>query len=678
VDYLIKNEFGLSGGLADTTKTIDDLHRVQILDPAVGTGTFISAVIRVIYARLLKSGQKGRWPKYVHNDLLPRIHGFELMMAPYTIAHLKLAMAFKETGFKYFNRRLGIYLTNSLEETTKQEELFASFGLADSIAQESKEAIIIKNKTPIMVIIGNPPYSGESSNAQYTRNDVYKMEPKGGKLQERNSKWLNDDYVKFIRFAENMVEKTGEGIVAMITAHGYIDNPTFRGMRWHLMKTFDKIYVLDLHGNTNKKEKAPDGGEDKNVFNIKTGVAIIFGIKKKNSKSVLAKIYKADLYGKCLAKFKYLNKNLINSVKWIQINPVEPNYEWVARDEELRKEYNKGFSVKELFSVSSVGVVTSRDKFIIDSNKKVLVDRLQAFLRCQSPQEAKAKFKLRENEKWKIAEALRHEFDESNIIPISYRPFDVKYVYYHDDFIERSRKEVMRNFINGDVIGLVVRRQMPEGKISYFSISKLVMADGYIRSDNKGSESIFPLYLYSEDGLKKSNLNQEIIAEIQVVVGKGTPEDIFDYIYAVLHSPSYRKKYQEFLKIDFPRVLYPKNAKSFKKLVTLGWELRQLHLLESPKVSKFITTYPESGSDTVEKLTYKDGRVYINEKQYFGNVPEVAWNFYIGGYQPAQKWLKDRRGKSLTNLEIEHYQKMIVALVETGKIMEMIDREIEI
>jgi len=670
VDSLLKSEFKLSGGLTDTTRAKNDLHRVQILDPAVGTGTFISAVIRIIYARLLKSGQKGRWPKYVHNDLLPRIHGFELMMAPYTIAHLKLAMAFKETGFKYFNRRLGIYLTNSLEETAKQEELFTAFGLAESIAEESKEASIIKNKTPIMVVVGNPPYSGESSNAGYSGNDVYKIEPGGGKLRERNSKWLNDDYVKFIRFAEEMVERTGEGIVAMITAHGYIDNPTFRGMRWHLMKTFDEIYVLDLHGNTNKKEKAPDGGEDKNVFNIKTGVSIFFGVKKQDSKTDLAQVYVADLYGKRQAKFKYLNDNLINSVKWDALKPSEPNYVWVRRDEKKLEEYNKGFSVNELFPVSSVGVVTSRDAFVIDTSKKVLANRIREFLRCQTPQEAKAKFNLRENQKWKIADALRHEFDESNIVPISYRPFDTRFIYYHDDFIERSRKEVMANFIVCKNIGLVTARSNKNPEADHFYISELITEAKLGESSTQSA--VFPLFVY-RNNTKTLNFKPEIKNEIEKIVGQVNPEDILDYIYAVLYSPDYRKKYNNFLKLDFPKIPYPKDKRSFARLVKLGNKLRQLHLLESQVVNDYITTYPEAGTDIVDKPTYKDGNVFINETQHFGNVSEIAWNFWIGGYQPAQKWLKDRKGTTLANSDIEHYQKMIVALVETEKVMKEID-----
>jgi type I restriction-modification system DNA methylase subunit len=674
VDYLLEKDFGLASGLADTSKLASGIHRVQILDPAVGTGTFISATIRTIYKRLLNSGQKGRWPTYVHHDLLPRLHGFELMMAPYTIAHLKLSMAFKETGFWNFHRRLGIYLTNSLEEGANQTEMFMGFGLAESIAEESKEAATIKNDMPIMIVIGNPPYAGESSNASYKGNDVYKVEPKGGKLQERNSKWLNDDYVKFIRFAESMIEKTGEGVVAMITAHGYLDNPTFRGMRYHLMKTFNKIYVIDLHGNANKKEKAPDGSDDKNVFDIKQGVAIFLGVKKYDQKNNEVKIFRDDCFGSRPSKFEYLDANTLDSVKWNEVVPSAPNYEWVVRDTNILREYQKGFSVDDLFSVSSVGIVTSRDDFVIDYDEKNLKKRINDFLSSSTPQEALTKFGLKENIKWKAVNALKHNFDEKNIVLVSYRPFDNRYVYYSDDFIERSRRNVMSHFLSGDNLGFVtVNRSPAETPASYYFLTRNLHSNGCIRSDSVSIDTVFPIYLYFKDGARASNLKKEIVAEIENIVGKTTPEDIFDYFYATLHSPSYREKYKEFLKIDFPRVPYPKDANTFKKLVALGTELRALHLLESPKINKFVTTYPVAGSDTVENLSYKNEKVIINSEQYFGNVPAVAWNFYIGGYQPAQKWLKDRKGRALTNTDIEHYQKIIVALTETDRIMKEID-----
>ena len=679
VDYLLEKEFDLAAGLADTSKLANGIHRVQILDPAVGTGTFISKVIRIIYERLLRGGQEGRWPAYVHNDLLPRLHGFELMMAPYTIAHLKLSMAFKETKFWNFHRRLGIYLTNSLEESAVQESLFTGFGFAQSIADESKEASVIKNKTPIMVVVGNPPYSGESSNASYIGHDVYKKEPSGGKLQERNSKWLNDDYVKFIRLAENMVEKTGEGIVGMITAHGYIDNPTFRGMRWHLMQTFDEIYALDLHGNANKKEKAPDGSDDKNVFDIKQGVAILFGIKRKSRQNNKVKIFRADCFGSRSSKFEFLDANSLNSVNWKQVALSAPNYEWVIRDTETQTEYRKGFSVSDLFIDNGVGITTAHDDFVIKEKREDLIKLFKDFQSSERDADfLHKKFNVKIKAGWNILNGydnIKNEGDIDKFIkPISYRVFDNRYIFYEDKLVWRTVRKIMNNILDKDNLSLISNRQVKAGNWNHVFISNKIIESSFVSNKTGEIGTNFPLYLYTEDGSKITNLKKEIINEIEKIVGKVSPENVFDYIYAVLHSPNYREKYKEFLKIDFPRVQYPKDAKQFKAFAALGKELRELHLLESPKVSQFITTYPVGGTNLVEKVTYKDGKVFINKDQYFGNVPELAWNFYIGGYQPAQKWLKDRKGRVLVNADIEHYQKVIVALKETERIMGEIDK----
>ncbi len=313
VDYILEKDFDLAKGLADTTKTANGNHRVHILDPAVGTGTFISAVIHIIYERLLKNGQKGRWPSYVHHDLLPRLHGFELMMAPYTIAHLKLSMAFKETGFWNFHRRLGIYLTNSLEESTTQKDLFTGFGFAESISNEAREASVIKNQTPIMVVIGNPPYSVSSSNKGEWIQNLVKVYKTG--LKERNIQPLSDDYIKFIRYAEHFIEKNGSGIVAIITNNSFLDGRIHRQMRKHLLETFDVIYILDLHGNSKKKEKAPDGGKDENVFDIQQGVAISIFVRKSAEKKALGSVYFSEIYGVRKKKFKLLNKSNIETIK---------------------------------------------------------------------------------------------------------------------------------------------------------------------------------------------------------------------------------------------------------------------------------------------------------------------------------------------------------------------------
>jgi predicted helicase len=687
VDEILKKEFGLAKGLSDNTKIkvtkqeqyqaqkltkseqqkdgklVDvekEYHRVQVLDVATGTGTFLNEVIEHIHKSF--AGQEGRWEGYVKEDLLPRLHGFELMMASYTIAHLKLGMTLHETGVQNLNQRLGVYLTNTLEEPKDYSNQGNLFGLMDTIAEEAKSASRIKSEYPIMCVIGNPPYSGESMNPDYTDNDVYKVEPGGKeKLKERNSKWINDDYVKFIRFAESLIEKNGEGVMGMITAHGYIDNPTFRGMRWHLRKTFDKIYIVDLHGNSNKKETSPDGSKDENVFDIKTGVSIILGVKNKTKKEgELAQILKADLYGIREDKFEKLNISSVEGLEWVEL----PNQSdiWILEGKG-KVEYQQGFSVAEIFPINSVGVVTAKDKILINDDKKDLLKN--------------------------VADFYKIEPEEKFIQKISYRPFDNKFVYFDTELVERSREKVMRHLLGKENIGFVTNRQVKAGD----AWQHLLLANAIIEStytSNKTSEigSVFPLYLHAEDGEKVPNLNKEIWNKINETVGETTPENILDYIYAVLHSPTYREKYKEFLKIDFPRVPYLENKETFFALAKLGEKLRGLHLMTDPICNILETTFSHSGTNIVEKITFKqggnltvngsemnqgNGYVWINDTQCFGNVPEIAWNFYIGGYQPAQKYLKDRKGRKLSNEEIEHYQKIIKVLVETDRVMKEID-----
>jgi predicted helicase len=713
VDDILKINFNLQG-LADTskveiTKTIqgkkikDSVHQVQILDPATGTGTFLNETILHIKKSFI--GQEGRWPNYVKQDLLPRLHGFELMMAPYTIAHLKLSSTIKETGAELGTSRIGVYLTNSLEKAEISKQDLFSFGLGKAIAEESQDAGKIKNDLPIMVILGNPPYSGESMNPDYTDNNVYKFEPgTSQKLQERNSKWINDDYVKFIRFAESLIEKTGEGVLGMITAHGYLDNPTFRGMRYHLMQTFDALYVLDLHGNANKKEITETGSQDKNVFDIKQGVSILLAVKKTAKSKKLANVFRFDLQGLREEKFEFLTKNSLETISWKKLEPSEPNYEFIGRNIANQKEYADGFSVNELFITSSVGIVTSRDGFVIDEDKQVLEKRIKDFLASESPIQSLEKFGLKENQKWKAAKALTHVYDEKKVVPISYRPFDNRFIYFDDAFIERSRSEVMQHFLHGENIAFVALRQIKAGKTyQHVLVANKIVESTYISNKTSEIGYVFPLYLYPKNGermmagdaqtipvVREPNLDllvaRKIAAGIDGVyypvaeyLTNGTdkrisPEDIFNYTYAYLYAPAYRDKYNDFLKIDFPRVPYPKDTKQFSELVKLGLELRKLHLLESPKVLQFITTYPELGDGKVEKIEFKDGKVYINQSQYFGNVPQEAWDFYIGGYQPAQKWLKDRKGHILSSENIEHFQKIIVSLTETNRIMNDIDK----
>lgn len=677
VDHLLKKEFGLTAGLADTSKTSNGLHKVQILDPACGTGTFISSVIRSIYIWLKDNGQEGRWPGYVHHDLLPRLYGFEVMMAPYTIAHLKLGIEFRRSKFWDFHRRLGIYLTNSLENSVIQQQNLFAFGLAESIAEESREASVIKNKKPIMVVIGNPPYNNSSLNKSKWILDLIKVYKED--LYEKKIN-LDDDYIKFIRFAEHFIEKNKIGILSMITNNSFLDGLTHRQMRKHLLETFDSLYIFNLHGNSNIKEDIPGGIKDENVFEIKQGVSISIMVRKTSDKRNLGDVYYQDIYGLKKDKFKILNANNVQTIEWKKLSYSSPYYFFVPKNFELEQEYKNGFRLSDLFVVGGAGIKTERDKVTIHISKEELIDTLEDFTNLPV-QTLRHKYSLLKDSRDWTVEGAKTEVQSygldfgRHILVINYRPFDQRYTFYTGKskrFIGTPGYKVAKNFIRRENMGLLIKRQTKQD-FSYVFVVKDI-AESCMFESAYANNNVYPLYIYSDDGYKTLNLKKEIVDEIEEIVGKVTPEEIFDYIYAVLHSPNYREKYKEFLKIDFPRVPYPTDAKSFKKLVALGARLRLLHLLESPEVNKFITTYPITGSDIVEKLIYKDGNVFINAEQYFGKVPELAWNFYIGGYQPAQKWLKDRKSRTLTSEDMEHYQKMIVALTETIEIQKEIDK----
>ncbi len=917
VDQILQAKFNLPQGLADTSvieyekkiqandaRTKDNLKKikiqipkVQILDPAVGTGTFLDEVIKQIHTKF--RGQEGLWSSYVSNHLINRLHGFELMMTSYTMAHLKLGITLDELGYKGKDR-LSVWLTNSLEEGVHEvPNLFMSQWLTE----ESNQASRIKSEMPIMVVLGNPPYAVSSSNKGESITKLIQDYKKD--LNERKIN-LDDDYIKFIRFAEDQIEKTGYGIVAMITNNSFIDGITHRQMRKHLMQTFDQIYILDLHGNSKKKETAPDGSADQNVFDIMQGVSINIFVKNKSelqklpSKKDLAEIYHSEIFGKRQAKFDFLNQINFNSINWQKLNPLGPYYFFVPKDFKDQIEYEKGFKVSELFEVNTSGVKTHHDKELVSTSK----------------------------------------FNTEYNLSYNYRAFDNHFINYDRNLVERDRYNVMKHFILGDNLGLIFRRTIENTKNwHHIHITKNMMDINFLSAQTYN----FPLYLYTQASsaelktssqttppfghpsiggelktysnssfggenssslkgwtaeqngvVKKPNLNLEIVKEIEGKLGlrfihdlenkpprltgtpptegnnniysnfskgeenspslKGwqsqndgvvsseddkpqsvgivknettrntlnykslpfnhklqdrakelrkagnlaevvfwnqvkskkfknydfdrqkiignyivdfyctncnviieidgsshndkqeydterdlyleslgltvihildtdvlnnldsvmemlsshpalenklthisdtssqttpsfghpsiggelltfTPLDLLDYIYAVLHNPDYRDKYKEFLKIDFPRVPYPEDQEKFWQLVKLGGELRELHLLESPKVNEYITQYPIDGDNIVSKVRFEKsisedvGKVYINETQYFDNVPIIAWEFYIGGYQPAQKWLKDRKNKTLSIDDILHYQKIIVVLSKTNQII---------
>jgi predicted helicase len=624
-------------------------------------------------------------------------------MAPYAVAHLKLGLLLQETGYQFkSDQRLGIYLTNTLEEAIKHSEvLFAQW-----ISEEANAAAQIKKEKPIMVVLGNPPYSGVSANrGEWISQliDVYRVVD--GKPLEERKVWLQNDYVKFIRFGQWRIERTGQGILGFITDHSYLDSPTFRGMRQSLINTFDEIYILDLHGDTKRRETVPGGGMDENVFDIQQGVAIGLFIKKSDG-STPARVYHADLWGlrgdwpepELGTKYHTLREIDITTTNWRELKPGSPFYVFVPREESLLTEYGDGWKVTKIFPVNSTGVQTSRDGFVIAFSASELLDRVSVFRDLKfSDSHIAERFSLKDTREWEMSEARKTLASDENwqqwVKNCLYRPFDKRYIYYTPMMIDWPRPEVMRHMQFENLTLCIGRAGQVVGQ-SYWDIIFCSKSIVDLNLFYRGGNVNFPLYLYPAEGEmqieegRRPNLNPEFIKDVSdklglefVSDGKGDlkqtfgPEDIFNYAYAIFHSPTYRTRYAEFLKIDFPRLPLTSDRELFKALAEKGADFVSLHLMESPTLNNLITGYPVASSNTVEKVSYADNnqRVYINKEQYFEGVPPEIWNFHIGGYQVCEKWLKDRKGRTLTYDELTHYQKVIVALKETIRLMAEID-----
>jgi hypothetical protein len=700
VDWLLKEKFGKKDGLADPS--------VLVLDPACGTGTFLYQVIKLIEERVKAKGQYGTWSTYVRDSLLPRIFGFELLMAPYAVAHLKLGLLLQETGYDFSGEeRLGIFLTNTLEEAAKKSDiLFAQY-----ISDEANAATEIKRDKPVMVVLGNPPYSKFSANngewiCRLTR-DYYEID--GEPLGERNPKWLQDDYVKFLRFGQWRVDRTGYGIMALITNHGYLDNPTFRGLRHSILSTFRQLYLYDLHGSSKKRETCPDGSVDENVFDIQQGVAVGIFVRADSGEQVANH---GDLFGRRADKYTVLGQTSIADTPWSILRPRPEKYLYIPQNWSGQPEYDAGWPVTRIFPTYASTVTTARNHFSMAFDRETLISRMSDLVNpAYTDDELRQKYALEDVSYWRLADARRGLRGERDLprfaLSYCYRPFDFRFVFYHKAVSERLRPEVMRHMNPRNLAFLTHRPQAP-GNFTYAYCTRMIgdQCVAASKSGGGGNSFQFPLYvlssergsgLFDEGGesgaawLRKSNLAFEFTAEMEQKLGlefvpdgtgdlKATfgPEDVFNYIYAVFHSPTYRKRYAEFLKIDFPRVPLTSDKALFRKLVALGGELVGLHLLESPAVNEFVTKYPKKGADTVERVDFLDDkkRVYINSDQYFEGVKPEWWEFHIGGYQVLQKWLKDRKGRKLAHDDITHYQRVVKAIKETIRLMAEIDKAI--
>jgi len=699
LNSILKEKFNKSDGFADKS--------VITLDPAAGTLTFPAEAITISKHEFETKHGTGGWESLVREHILKNFYAFEILMAPYAVGHLKISLLLKELGYQMkSNERFELYLTNTLDMS--KFKLQHSY-LEEEISQESERAFEIKDKVPVLVVMGNPPYSGHSSNkGEWIEKQIEAYKKVDGEpLGEKNPKWLNDDYVKFIRFAQWKIEKTGHGILGFITNHAWLDNPTFRGMRNSVMSSFDEIYILNLHGSALKKEKVPEEIQrkekiterDEGVFGIRPGTSITLAIKSGDSKDK-CKVYYAEQWGLRNKKFGWLESNDIKTTKWDELTPDSPSYLFIKRDEKGFKSYSKFVGISEIFPVNSVGIVTSRDDFVIDFDKRTLENRIRTFIHSNDSDDLiKQGFDLKENKSWKVAGAravLRKVSDwEIYIQKILYRPFDERWIFYHPAVIERSRTKVMREFLVEDNIGfLFTRPQSPTYQfsclVSSYIIDQCVVGN---KTAGAGISYTAPLYLFSsndqqaliENSKRSHNLKWGnllgALSNPGVIKSQATgniiqPEEaIFYYIYAILYSNIYREKYQEFLKSDFPRIPITRDYQAFQHLAVLGEQLAELHLMKAKLLDKPISKYEGRGDDRVEKRDYHEDskRLYISASQYFDKVTPEVWNYYIGGYQVLDKWLKDRIDRVLSTDDQLHFRKVITALTQTLDLQDRID-----
>ncbi len=681
VDAILKDRFDLPLGLADNAKDpVTQKPKVQILDPATGTGTFLYEVVKQIYRNLEEIGMANQWDSYVRDNLLNRLFGFELLMAPYAIAHLKLGLQLQELGYKFKGKqRLGIYLTNTLDEALKKSEiLFGQF-----VAQEANEASTVKRDTPVMVIVGNPPYSnfGNMNKGKWILNllDDYKKNLNEKKLN------LDDDFIKFIRFGQWRIEQTGQGILAFITNNTYVDGITHRQMRQSLLGTFTDIYILNLHGNSKKQEVCPDGSKDENVFDIQQGVAIAILVKNSEVKST-ANVYYSEIFGLRENKYSQLSQMDITSIKWTNLKPKSEYFFFVPKSFDRETEYSSGLKLNEIFCLGKNGLKTDRDELFFDLDHEALEKRMQVFYSDEGTDITFSKtYRVEDSSSYDLlSRREKTSFQSENIHKCLYRPFDLRWIYYSPSLTSRPAWKIMRHMLAGENLGLICLRQTRREETGTFLVCKgLANKDAVSLFD---IATIFPIYIYPDvDGGQGSllvdrtaNFSSEFLGAIRDKLGYvPTPEAIFYYIYAIFHSPTYRQRYAEFLKIDFPRVPLTSNDQLFKDLGAKGQALVDLHLMKSKKLNKLITKMNGDGDNAVTEVTYKpaEQRVYINKTRYFEGIAPEVWEFKIGGYQVLDKWLKDRKKakRTLSFDDVLHYQKVVVALKETMQLMVEID-----
>lgn len=686
IHLLLKSHFSKEDGLAS--------EDVTILDPAAGTLTFPAEAIKVAIDEHKSRYGSGSIHKLIKHHILPHFYAIELMMAPYTVGHLKISYLLAEHGYELSeDERFKLYLSNTLEpDIPLQTELPISHDISEECALANK----VKHQDPILVIMGNPPYSGASENSNAWTESLLKTDLDGAQsyystdgkpLNEKNPKWLQDDYVKFLRFAQWKIHKAGKGIVGMITNHGYLDNPTFRGMRQSLMDTFDEIYVLDLHGNTKKKETSPDGSKDENVFDIQQGTAIILMVKGISAKE--KRVSHHELFGLRQIKYDWLDNNQFQAKTYQDLSPSSPFY--LFRPEATGNEhYLQWESLPEIFPVNSVGIVTARDGLTIQDTPNKVRKTIHHFASLDS-ETARVAYQLGKDARdWKVGYAQKDLKDsglnDENIKPILYRPFDTRYTYYTGKsrgFHCMPRNEVMRHMREENVGMVTVRQVKTSDTWQHVLLSSTISESCYISNRTSEISYVFPLYVYPDEHKedifatteREYNIAPELMDKLSKLWPQFQPEQLFHYVYAILHSNQYRERFAQYLRMDFPRIPFTDDYELFSQLAGYGKKLADIHLLKSPRLSSLIARYQGSGSnDMVESIKYDEhnGTVQINPDKHFEGITLELWNYHIGGYQVLHKYLKDRKGKSIA--DPIHYCRMVTALAISIDFQAQIDQ----
>ena len=690
VDSLLKTDLNRPDGLAD--------DNTLILDPATGTGGFLLTVLDHIKEYVTETYGTGEWTQYVNAQLVKRIFGFELLVAPYTIAHLKLSLFLQAQGW-HANERLSIYLTNTLEQP---DEMQPSIPFAGFISDEANAALSVKRDEPILVILGNPPYPQDSSNPSRVARRLtfigeliedYKQvdrEPIG----DKNTKVLQSDYVKFIRWAQWRIDKNGEGVIGYIVNNSFLDGPTFRGMRQSLLESFNTIYLLNLHGSNRVTEVVPEAENDENVFDILHGVSVLLCVKEHDN-SVPAKVYYTNMWGSREDKYRVLSDTDVQSMEWAELQPISPYYLFVPQATELRSEYETGWEIIKIFQTDSVGIVTGRDKLTLHWTAEKLRETIADFVSL-TVEDARQKYTLgKDSRDWKVhlaqADLRNHPDTEKHIEPIHYRPFDTRWTYYTGQsrgFHCLPRSAIM-NHLLAENLALCVHRGIKSSVWQHALVTNQISEKSYISNRSEPTAHVFPLYLYpvpEELGIRTErslNFNPAFLTALSETLElpqtapfnlpEGiSPEAILAYIYAILYSPTYRQRYYDFLKYDFPRIPFPQDIDHFRTLAALGQRLMDWHLLKDVQIPA-VHRFEGEGDGVVSKLQYADGKVWINATQHFTDVPEAVWGYEIGAYQVCEKWLKDRKGEVLRHEDVRQYRAILVAVAETLAVMAEID-----